>query len=49
MPSRNVFIMTKYVLIFFFVCFQKSRQSAYENEEEVSVRNNNNSGELYSP
>ncbi len=27
-----------------FLSLQKSRQSAYENEEDVSVRNNNNSG-----
>lgn len=27
-----------------FLSVQKSRQSAYENEEEISVRNNNNSG-----
>lgn len=26
---------------------QKSKQSGYENEEEISVRNNNNSGRLH--
>lgn len=27
-----------------FCCHQKSRQSAYENEEDFSVKYNNNSG-----
>lgn len=29
---------------FAFCCPQKSRQSAYENEEDFSVKYNNNSG-----
>lgn len=31
-------------VIVVFLSSQKSRQSAYENEEDISVRNNNNSG-----
>lgn len=30
-----------------FLLVQKSKQSGYENEEEISVRNNNNSGKLH--